>query len=223
VKTERLKSFLSHPLMAVLALVVAPVGLYEWAQQAHEQHVAALERPEFPDPTRAEEGDLGAPQYRVKYVNVPGVQPRDFLSASDGSVPPSEEVIGVVVNGQPRAYLLEATRPLEECVVNDIVGGQPLSVVQSAEMGVIRVLTPRTARKETKNHDAAPASPADLTIVGALEGQLLLSGYGQEFFFDAERIPLVDYPYSRCTWRTWRRAYPNTDLYIGNVKLFFEE
>jgi hypothetical protein len=218
VKTNGLKAFLSHPLVAILALVVAPVGIYNWGQHAQYRRDAALEKPEWPDPVLATATDShGEPQYATDYVNVPGVQPSTFQSGPQTGRLANEEVIGVVVNGQPRAYLLEAMWSLKECVINDVVAGQPIAVVHAADAGVIRVLTPRNHRKSAKG--APPASPPELTIVGALEGQLYLSGYGQDFFFDAQNIPLVDYPYSRCTWRVWRRAYPESDLYTGDIEL----
>jgi hypothetical protein len=213
VKTNGFKAFLSHPLVAVLALVVAPVGIYNWQQHSQYQHDADMEKPQWPDPVMASVNSHGEPQYSTDYVNVAGVQPREFHSANETGALAHEEVIGVMVNGQPRAYLLEAMRPLEECVINDVVAGQPIAVIHAPQEGVIRVLTPRGHRKSGKG--APPAAPPELTIVGAIEGQLYLSGYGQEFFFDAQNIPLVDYPFSRCTWRVWRRAYPNSDLYTG--------
>jgi hypothetical protein len=217
VKTQRLKSFLSHPVLAVFALVIAPVGLYEWAQRAHQQHTASLESSLRPDPPAA--GVNGVP-YRTKYVHVPGVQPQVFHSGRERGEFANEEVIGVVVNGQPRAYLLEAMRPLNECVVNDVVAGQPISIIHAEEMGVIRVLVPREFRKIRTS--TTEAEPVDLKIVGTIEGYLYLSGDGKEFFYDDMQIPLVDYPFSRCTWRVWRRAYPNSDLYSGSIEPFAE-
>jgi hypothetical protein len=216
VKTERLKSFLSHPAVAVLALIVAPMGIYEWGNQKQQQQVAELERSEVENAT-AVQGVGEHANYTARYVNAPGVRPTVYRSPSECTVLHEEEVIGVVVNGQPRAYLVQATRPLQQCVVNDVVAGQPISVVHAADSGVIRVLTPKGRLNRGKN--AETAEPVDLNIVGSIEWQLFLSAGGQEFFYDAENIPLVDYPFALCSWRVWRRAYPNTDLYTGDVDL----
>jgi hypothetical protein len=214
VNTERMKSFVAHPVIALVALVVAPVGLYEWNSYVQQERTAALERSERPDAAASlDPNPHDRTPYRTKYVNAPAVRPQEFHTSKGRGFFAEDEVIGVVVNGRPRAYLTEATRTLNECVISDEVAGRPITIVNAFEAGVIRVLTTKPRGKGAG--EETETSPLELTIVGSIEGQLYLSGFGREFFFDAENIPLVDYPFSRCTWKVWRRAYPDSDLYIG--------
>jgi hypothetical protein len=215
VKTNLLQAFLSHPLVAILALLVTPIGLYHWRQHAQAQQEAALAFPDLGAYTARAE--MEQPEERAptpKLVNAPGIRPVQMHSADVRGVRNSDEVIGVIVDGKPRAYLAAATRQLRCCVVNDVLGDRPITVVHAFEFDEFRVLT-------SKRRSAAETAPASLEvgILGSIEGTLFLT-YGQKrFYFDEHGIPLSDYPFARCTWGAWKNAYPDTDLFTGDLPL----
>jgi hypothetical protein len=120
----------------------------------------------------------------------------------------------VIVDGRPRAYLAAATRQLRRCVVNDVLANRPITVIHAAEANEFRVLT----GKKKAGAQAAPAA-LDVRIVGSIEGTLYLSVGEKRFYFDEEKLSLIDYPFARCSWGVWKNAYPDTDLYTGELRL----
>jgi hypothetical protein len=125
-------------------------------------------------------------------------------------------MIGVIVRGKPRAYLVDAMRDLRQSVVNDVVANRPISIVYANDVDALRVLTARRWEDDARRPFEV-SKPLDLKIAGVVGGVLRLSFNEREFEFDAERKALTDFPFARCTWETWRNAYPECDVYIGEL------
>jgi hypothetical protein len=97
-------------------------------------------------------------------------------------------------------------------VVNDVVGGVPISVTYCDLYRCTRVFTTIT-----------PGGPLDLSVGGVKSGGLILRVGGHSYRQDSGAPLQQDsppFPYDLHlgevrTWGQWRRAHPDTDVYLG--------
>jgi hypothetical protein len=124
----------------------------------------------------------------------------------------SAEVIGVEMQGSHRAYALGPMSFPRTHVINDVVGGTPVTVSYCNRRDCIRVFT---------DPDGAEALNVS---VGGLDarpdrGMLLRVGkrrYYQEsgvsFDDPSETFPYAQAEFVRTTWGQWRAEHPDTDV-----------
>jgi hypothetical protein len=101
---------------------------------------------------------------------------------------------------------------------NDLVNGLPISITYCGLTGCVATYTNPDARE-----------PLDIAVAGLADQQMTVqmtihSG-GFTYFQEgdrvpgssapAEHIPYSHYPFVQTTWKKWREAYPDTDIYIG--------
>jgi len=140
--------------------------------------------------------------------------PGSWLRAEAAGLDDAEEVIGVVVNGAARAYRLGALRDPLRHVVNDLVGGAPVSVAYCDRSGCIRTYT------------GPGAEPLRVGIAGLRDGGLVVKLDGVYYDHRSGRVvegppgaaplPLDRVPWTRTTWGRWRREHPATDVSVGS-------
>jgi hypothetical protein len=164
------------------------------------------DRPAAPVPT-------GGP---LVLTDQPAIDTPTVLPAASARLPDEAEVIGVSAGGRHRAYAVSAMRPRRAHVVNDELAGVPVSVTFCGVTGCVRVFT-----------DPDEEGPLDLAVGGldsrpGRQGMVLRAGAsryrhdsGQPFEAGAVPFPYEDYPYLRTTWGEWRRAHPDTDVFVG--------
>ena len=115
------------------------------------------------------------------------------------------EVIGVVVEGQPKAFLIEALNRENGWLVNCVFGYYPLSVIYSSSEDAVAVFTtkkqfcPIPLRRGGRTVDDHPI--------------LLLDDY--RFVFGDRHESFRDVDFQRTTFANWMRNHPSTVLYIG--------
>ncbi|MGH7171566.1 MAG: DUF3179 domain-containing (seleno)protein [Gemmataceae bacterium] len=200
-------------LAAVLLL-----GYYLWlVRGALLSH--PLARPTNPDlrrqdlsARRGEDEDLLIYQRR----DLPGISTPPVRTAAEaGVVEDDDEIIGVRVGGRSRAYFLGALR-FPRHVINDMVGGQAVSVTYCDVARRARVFT-----------DSSAKAPLQLDIAGQLKGGLLLRVGNVEYAQktgenrtspNGAPLPYKDVTFVRTTWRDWREAHPDTDIYVGDFR-----
>jgi hypothetical protein len=163
------------------------------------------------EPTEAELA-ANAPDLWIAY---PGVRQPNTFAAGSVSVPDDAAVVGVEVGGIHRAYLLTGMDVPQAHVVNDLVGGVPLSVAYCNLRDCATAYT---------SSDGA-AAPLDLGVQGLIHQQLVLSANGRAYFQEPsegtyeplppDEIPYPTYPCERTTWGTWRAHHPDSDIYLG--------
>jgi hypothetical protein len=122
------------------------------------------------------------------------------------------EVVGVSVNGQHRAYPLSAlAKGPTHHVVNDLVGGTPLSVAYCNIHDCVQVVA------------GAGDQPLQLRVAG-LDMRSMLVAVGEHRYRESTLEPLDPgapaFPYrrhawERTTWRSWRGAHPDTEVFLG--------
>ncbi len=152
----------------------------------------------------------------VVLMDLPPIQQPPALSAGAAALHDDDEVIGVAAGGRHRAYLISALVPIDGHVVNDLLGGVPVTVSYCDRRDLVRVFTDPTGTR--------PLAVA----VGGWTGQYthgcMLLRLGSARYRHDDGRPLADgeapfpYPdaeYQRTTWKRWRDAHPDTDVYVG--------
>jgi hypothetical protein len=203
-------------LVAVCALATGAVAataviLLPWASRG------------FPPPAASRyvppEGVVTANPH-VQLVQAPLMAVPDELPAVDDRITPTVRVIGVLVNGKPRAYALDAFAEVSCHVVNDVLAGHPLVVTHCPRTECTRVFT-------------APAGQRlRLGVGGWLNkpgGEQMILREGQEFFTHSTgeslsgRQPLKyqSLEFELTTWGNWRAKHPDSDYYDGGAELTY--
>jgi hypothetical protein len=116
------------------------------------------------------------------------------------------EVIGVVVNGHSRAYVLQimSFAPTRH-VVNDLIEGVPVTATYCNLCDRVRVFT------KEGSHEAL-----DVAVDSALrQGKMLLLVDRREYLHDAEDVPLDEMDFERASWKEWKTEHPDSDIYVG--------
>jgi hypothetical protein len=148
-------------------------------------------------------------------LDVPGISGPELCRPEDVALGEQEEVIGVTVAGESRAYVVEAfavhgaIKPvdLRVHVVNDVVGGRPVCVTHCNLTDQTRVLTDEATA-------TADAPPLDLRVGGWADGMLLMFN-GRRYGHSESAIPLDDLDFEATTWQEWYAEHPETLVYTG--------
>jgi len=186
------------------ALMVVPLVLYS-AGCRPERNWDDLVAELTPEQRRQLE-----PMYSTPMVSS-GIEKPPLITADQATLQDSQEVIGVIVHGQPRAYPLDKMSGTQEHVVNDYVVdavGDPraFTVTYCDETECIRVFEPVAGR---------PSESLAMGTVGLVDGGLALSLGDQSFKQVDGAEQLRDVPHQRMTWERWKAANPDTLVYIG--------
>lgn len=126
----------------------------------------------------------------------------------------SDRVVGVVFNGEARAYPLRLLRWHE--VVNDVVGGRPIAVTYSPLSGAVAVwdrtvagqpvelgVSGRLFNSNTLLYDRHP---------GGVQGSLWHQLTGEAIAGPALGATLQPLPMALVTWSAWTREQPGTTV-----------
>jgi Protein of unknown function (DUF3179) len=143
-----------------------------------------------------------------------GLRSPPALPASASKIADGDEVIGIVVNGKPRAYWLKALKYPPWHIVNDVVDEMPVSVAFCDRMNCVRVYTDRRS-----------STPLDINLGGLYGKEMVVRIGGVLYYqesgnpFDRDEnippLPYADHPWERTTWRDWKHRHPETDVFIG--------
>lgn len=150
--------------------------------------------------------------------DAPGIRRPATLSAGQaGAMVTDEPVIGVTAGGRHRAYLVRAlSLGAKSHIVNDVVGGVPISVTYCDIYTCTRLFTA-----------AASAGPLDLSQGGLKSGGMVLKSGGHPYRQDsgapldeeAPPFPYDSYQGDETTWGSWRQEHPDTDVYVGDAPI----
>ncbi len=145
--------------------------------------------------------------------DVEGISQPSLCRPVDVLLPDNEKVIGVVVDDEARAYVINAfaltmVHSAEECgahLVSDSVGGHPLWVTHCDRTHSTRVLT----------SDPENAQPS-VRVGGWSDGLMLMVG-DQRFGQNDRALPLSDAEYTVTSWKMWLKHHPETLVYTGHA------
>jgi hypothetical protein len=156
----------------------------------------------------------------VVIVALPVIQLPPAEQAATAQLPDAEEVIGVEENGQSRAYAVRAMSELRHHVINDQLGGIPITVTYCEQTNCAGVFT-----------DPQAKGPLDVGVGGfdnRPEGGMLLR-VGNHRYDQKTGKPLDDgglpwFPYGPhhfvlVKWKQWRENHPDTDVFVGQSPL----
>ena len=137
------------------------------------------------------------------------------ISAADAKLDPTDEVVGVVLGGQARAYRLGVLRDRDHHVINDVVRGVPVSVTFCDLTDCVRVYT------DAKNH---PDTPLDVAAAGLIDGELVLKIEGVLYLQKTGKpmmpeagppeLPYASLAPERMSWAEWSRRHPDTEVFV---------
>ena len=123
-------------------------------------------------------------------------------------------MIGIVVDGQARAYRVRAFDDPSRHIINDLIGDRPVTVAYCNLSDCARAYAgPRGGR------------PLDVSQAGTQGGEMILK-VGETYYWHRTAEPLEEasggppfpfppHPLVRRKWGEWRREHPDTDLYLG--------
>lgn len=136
---------------------------------------------------------------------VPGLRDPLLRTASDVDIPAETPVIGVIVNGQPHAWLVSAMSGMSGHVVNAEIGGIPVSITYCDRTDCTRILSSGSAQP----------GPLELGTGGWNGKEMILTLKGRMYAHSDRSLPLQDLPFERVTWKAWKEEHPETLIYTG--------
>lgn len=147
-------------------------------------------------------------------IDIPGLVRPPAVPAAEAGLGDDEEVIGVVVDGRPRAYRLRALEYPPWHVVNDVIGGVPITVAHCDLSGC------------TRTYAGEPGSgPLDVAQGGLVAGEMVVKVGGVPYVHRTGRpldpatgganAPYPGHPWERTTWRAWSVRHPETDVFVA--------
>jgi hypothetical protein len=136
---------------------------------------------------------------------LPGMIAPVTLIAKEARVNETEQVIGITIGDEHRAYIVNAFAPLGQKVVNDLINEIPITVTYCDLHERARVFT-STERGEY------------LTVgLGGWRNKEMFFYFDNiRFSHSSKNAPLADYPYIITTWGEWLEEHPNSRIYLGD-------
>lgn len=135
-----------------------------------------------------------------------GLQPR-FANADETSLSADARVVGIVVNGDARAYPVAELSGMTSHVVNDQFGEIPVSVTYCDRSDCTRVFT-----------SADTAAPLTLGTGGFAGDEMLVTLDGQMYPQSSGEIPLQDVPFEVTTWHEWKSQHPRSKVLLPTAE-----
>jgi hypothetical protein len=222
--------------LALGCLLVAGPALFAWCYLSGSFTPWAREEPYFQhDPAKsASVGGLYFRHHPAKSaragdpfpdmdVNCPPLRYPKILKGAAANLPDGLDVIGVAIGGKHRAYLVRALAPVNGHVVNDMVDTTPVTITFCSRLGSAKVFTAKSR-----------GAPLSVSVAGWRKirpegGGLVLKANGKRYLQNSGKavdspgaagFPYPELPFTRTKWEVWKKAHPDTDLYLGNERLF---
>ncbi|MFO0455219.1 MAG: DUF3179 domain-containing (seleno)protein [Planctomycetota bacterium] len=123
-----------------------------------------------------------------------------------------ELVLGVTVNQSARAYSLKQLAAATQSVVNDVVGGEPLVITWSSENRNAVVFHNPAGELPLVFRPVGQTWKTDLVFLDQSTESLWSQSLGQAIDGQLRGSSLKAIPSVVCTWRAWKKAFPETTL-----------
>lgn len=146
--------------------------------------------------------------------------------AQEARVEDDEEVIGVMVGDKARAYRIKVMEGPRRHIVNDVINGVPISITFCDITMCARAFTSDSTHKTL---DLDTGGFHDHQMVLLIDGRLYYQKTGKAVPANAFKMqgyeppddktvpfPFAEYPIVRSSWKAWKVAHPNTDIYWIN-------
>jgi len=177
--------------------------------------VVLLPNPEpepSPPPPRAKSRVPRPPLFSTPFIT-PGARCPPARPAAAVDVPDDAPVVGVVVESKARAYLLTAMKRINYYVINDLVGDCPVTVTYCDKSDCVCAFT-----------DDTRGTPLAMDLGGWSSGKMVVRVQSTFYWQDSgvtlnpddlKAIPYAPLPHERATWKAWKQAHPETDVFVG--------
>ena len=136
---------------------------------------------------------------------LPGMIAPVTLTAKDAHVTETEQVIGISIGDEHRAYIVHAFAPLGQKVINDLINEIPITVTYCDIHERARVFT------STERGDYLTVG-----LGGWMEKEMFFYYDNIRFSHSSKNAPLRDYPYIITTWGKWLAEHPESRIYLGD-------
>lgn len=198
--------------LIVGTVIAATISGYERQSDSTTENAIPLSAGSGPQWAQRPMGNGFGPQPYLSRMEV--IRPAT-LPAASADIVDGEEVIGVEAGGHHRAYTIRALRNPRFHIVNDLIGGVPVSVTYCNITDCTRVYT------------GQGDAPLPITQAGLSEEGMLVRTGGVDYEHQTGRavgsspsaapFPYEQSPWTRTTWGEWKRLHPGTDLYRGGA------
>ena len=145
-----------------------------------------------------------ASNFQPHRTDVSGNEHPEFVAPRVVQLAPHDEVIGVIVDGKPRAYVKRALskRP-EKHVVSDFTPQGRITVTYCDLEACTRVFVDSGQQEPIRVGGRRPDRSLELIVDGQRHSQL------------SDLIPRDKFPFEEATWQEWFSRHPETSVYIG--------
>lgn len=145
------------------------------------------------------------PRYTESKFVSDGTVVHNLVAGEGLSIPDTEPILGVVVDDQPRAYVLQAfSGSVQRSLLHDNSGEHPVVVSCCGRTMTIRVF-------------GGGEQPLPVIQLGGWRAdqtqELLINGQGHSQ--KSETLPLPDLAFEQTTWGAWKQAHPDSRVYTG--------
>lgn len=82
-------------------------------------------------------------QLPARVEEIPGITAPELTAAADATLPDESSIIGIVVQGEARAYAVDAMSAVNAHVINDVIQQTPVTVTYCAGTKAVRVFSGR--------------------------------------------------------------------------------
>jgi hypothetical protein len=191
----------SWRLWAPLALTtLAAVAILVWAGSLSSDHMGRGKTVAKLDQTPP------LPLHMPLRLDVPAIENPPLEYADEVGLEDDAIVIGIVVNGEPRAYLREAFDMSPNFhVVTDSIDSMPVAITHCDRLRCTRVFTGSQLEE-----------PGSIRVGGWRTDQTMaLIVQEEEYSQKSAEIPLDDVPFLELPWGMWRELFPDTMVYLG--------
>jgi hypothetical protein len=155
------------------------------------------------------------PERRVALLQLQPVRKPPVTSADSAQLPDDSPVIGVAARNRHRAYAISAFGTVEGHVVNDVVGGAPITVAYCNRTGCTSVYTSRWGNEPIEvavgGWAGAPGSDSEGVMLLRVGANYYRQDSGQQVS-GWEAFPYPEVAFEHTTWGAWRKAHPDTDV-----------
>lgn len=142
----------------------------------------------------------------------PVVFARAPLAPGDADLPDEDMVIGVVVDGQARAYPVRSLWEESGHTVNDTLGGTPVAVAMCPLAGVGAAFSRRAGRETLEIGSLTRVERGSLVLYDRRSHTTYRLLTGEAFSGPRSGEALERLPTIFTTWGRWRTAHPGTTL-----------
>lgn len=160
--------------------------------------------PEEIERIHEELGQLGDENDQVMKMAEIGISEPKAYPADEVTIPDAATVLGIEANGKYRAYLATGmSKATSLHIVHDHLGGKPITMT----------FCDRSTCSRAFLRDKV--STSDIMMGGWSGEEMWLLVKGKRYLHTSKEVPIPDYPVEVTTWGEWKKAHPETDIYLG--------